>query len=76
MEVGGQISYAATTFSSDKNLLIHVEYEAGLTFEPVWIFCKNEKSSVLGIGLYCLSYNLVTISHIHLNTLFIYWVAV
>jgi hypothetical protein len=35
MEVSGQISYGATTFPSDKELLIPVEYEAGLAPEPV-----------------------------------------
>jgi len=47
MEVSGQISYAATTFPSDKELPVHIEYEAGLAPEPVWMFCRREKSSLL-----------------------------
>jgi hypothetical protein len=35
MEVSWQISYAATTFPSDKELLVPIEYEAGVAPEPV-----------------------------------------
>ena len=35
MEVSGQISYAATTFPSDKELLLPIEYKARLASEPV-----------------------------------------
>ena len=72
MEVSGQISYDAVTFPSDKKLLVPTEYEAGLAPEPFWILCKNEKSSVLGIGPNILSHNLVSMPLIHINTLFLY----
>ena len=35
MEMSGHISYAATTFQSQKKLLVPIEYEAGWVFEPV-----------------------------------------
>jgi len=44
MEVRLQIYYAATTFPSDKGRLVPVEYEAGLVPNPVWMFCRSEKS--------------------------------
>ena len=35
MEMSGQISYAAATFPSDKELFVPIEYEPGLVPEPV-----------------------------------------
>jgi len=35
MEVSGRISYAATTFQSQKKLVVPIEYGAGLAPEPV-----------------------------------------
>jgi hypothetical protein len=42
MEVSGHISYGASTFPWDKELLVPVVYEAGLAPEPVWFFCEIE----------------------------------
>ena len=74
MEVSGQTSYAATTFPSDKEHLLHWisgRFGPWTSLNVLWkwkIFwtCKEFDPD-------CLAHNLITISHIHINTVLMYF---
>ena len=61
-------------FSIRQRTLGTIECEVGLVPEPVWMFCRCE--SLLNLQEICpgfLAHNLVTLTHIHINSVLLYF---
>ena len=74
MEVSGQISYGATTFPSDKELLVQLSMSLGWLMNQSECFVEVKNlMNLQGIWPDCPAHNLVTNPHIHINTVLLYF---